>query len=813
MTPIKLTLRNFTGIRAGLGRDELTLDLAELAGDAVLVAISGPNGTGKTTVMDNLHPFRVLPSRAGGYSPGATSYYDHICGPEALKELIWEHEGITYRSTLVLRDSGKTKKTEAYLHRAVAGGQWQAVTLPDNTSSDGKTDTYDRCVEHILGSPELFFTSAFAAQGRRQLSTYTAGEIKGVLSELLGLDHVLELGMRAGEVVKAARAKLDAVQETLRAVDDIDNGIAAALAERDDRRATLSLNDQAIAAIRASAKQAQQAQAEAQAAQRQHTEIELRRQRLTARLAEINNRLEAELRGFDTQVSTERRRADAANAELGAWATAAKNRRADLEGRLLLQQAVLARRVEIERAADDLPAAVAAVATAEQALASAHADLERFRAMQQAVAVKRADFSALVQDGRRLDEQRQDAERRALLTTQVPCAGTDLQPRCRLLTDALTAQDTAAKLTAEVDAKRIDASRLADEINADLASIATMGEPDANRVAAEAHAQSARADLASLQQTAGLRDSLRVAEETIAAAQADIADIETEQESRAAAVARVVADAADQVAQLTMRRQAAGADADADVQATQAELDQLPPLAASDALAQAEQALTRAEASLADAQRDSDRLREQIGAIDGRVASLREQAARFADARARAAGLEAEVAHWTLLRKALSQDGIVALSIDDAGPTLAALTNDLLLSCYGPRFTVSIRTQAETAKGDMKETFDIAVFDGDADEEKSIRVMSGGERIWLNECLSRAIALYQAQQSGRHYGCLFADESDGALDAERKGQFVAMKRKVIDLGGYRREFFITHSPDLWDLADAVIDLSQFRITP
>ena len=54
--PIDLTLTGFKGIRSGLGRDRLRLDIEVLAGDATLVAIAGANGRGKTTVMDNLHP-------------------------------------------------------------------------------------------------------------------------------------------------------------------------------------------------------------------------------------------------------------------------------------------------------------------------------------------------------------------------------------------------------------------------------------------------------------------------------------------------------------------------------------------------------------------------------------------------------------------------------------------------------------------------------------------------------------------------------------------------------------------------------------
>lgn len=54
--PHAITLTGFRGIRSGLGRDSISLDLDALLGDAVLVAIGGANGRGKTTLMDNLHP-------------------------------------------------------------------------------------------------------------------------------------------------------------------------------------------------------------------------------------------------------------------------------------------------------------------------------------------------------------------------------------------------------------------------------------------------------------------------------------------------------------------------------------------------------------------------------------------------------------------------------------------------------------------------------------------------------------------------------------------------------------------------------------
>ena len=79
----------------------------------------------------------------------------------------------------------------------------------------------------------------------------------------------------------------------------------------------------------------------------------------------------------------------------------------------------------------------------------------------------------------------------------------------------------------------------------------------------------------------------------------------------------------------------------------------------------------------------------------------------------------------------------------------------------------------------------------------------------MNECLIRAVALYLAQHTGRQYDTLFSDEADGPLDPERKRMFMAMKREVLKLGGYAREFFVSQTPELTGMADAVIDLEVF----
>jgi DNA repair protein SbcC/Rad50 len=259
-----------------------------------------------------------------------------------------------------------------------------------------------------------------------------------------------------------------------------------------------------------------------------------------------------------------------------------------------------------------------------------------------------------------------------------------------------------------------------------------------------------------------------------------------------------------QRAQQAQRLQSATRRLDDTLAALPASFDEQGLLAATQALSDARISAKAAEQAHLSAVRDAQTL-------DALMQQADTLAARRKQVETRIAHTENELGGWNLFARCMSNDGLIALAIDDAGPTLSALTNDLLLSCYGPRFTVAVHTLLETGKGEQKEGFDIVVHDGDTGESKSMGLMSGGERVIVNEALVRAVALYLAQHSGRSYTTLFSDEADGALDADRKRMFMAMKREVLRLGGYEREFFISQTPELTAMADAVIDLESWRV--
>jgi len=806
MKPIKLHLKGFTGIRRGMKVDEIALDMESLVGTAALVALVGTNGAGKTTIMDNLHPYRLMPSRATSYSVGGFSYYDHICLPESAKDLTWEHEGKRYRSQLIFRVNG-VRKTEAFLH-VWDGGQWHVVILPDGTRSDGKTDTYDRCVEHILGSAETFFTSQFGAQNRRPLSAYKTGEIKSLMVELLMLKQIREAGERASEVAKLLRVALEERQGRRRDLD------AAKAALEQDLQAKDTIQIEVIDADANRAKAAKALDAQRGVLLKIHAERdgaranEERRARLNQRLADTLEEADKTLK----QLETENSKLTSDGNRLAQNLTVARSQAAQqLAARKTEQQkaqALLEKRPDIE-------AAVEAMRGMDQEEASLHQRFDQAR-------TAHAKFVALRQEEQLLITERAGLEREAGsaalrenglkarlgLTVEVPCQGTDLQDRCKLLGDAHEAKVLMPSAAAEIIAIQAKLDELDKALSILREELAGLEQTD--KIVQQA--DQALLDFGKRQQAtaarAALKPSLDDADERVARlaeeqAQisaklaADEAQFVADQQSNEAQLASL----SDRIKELKLRR-------DTSMMAIRDELAGLPPAfdsalqqRAEVALREAENLASTFEAAYLNAVRAQASIASRIETLE---AGIRQAEAGLADT----AALESEVAWWNLLAKALSPDGVIALCIDDAGPTLSRITNDLLLSCYGARFTVAITTQVETAKKDVREGFDIIVFDAESGDSQSVTLMSGGEKVWINECLTRAISIYLAQASGRQYQTVFSDETDGPLDEDRKRMFINMKREALRLGGYELEIFVSHTPELWAMADLVIDVSQ-----
>jgi exonuclease SbcC len=55
---------------------------------------------------------------------------------------------------------------------------------------------------------------------------------------------------------------------------------------------------------------------------------------------------------------------------------------------------------------------------------------------------------------------------------------------------------------------------------------------------------------------------------------------------------------------------------------------------------------------------------------------------------------------------------------------------------------------------------------------------------------------------------MFSDEKDGALDRQRKLDFFNVKRAALAVGQHTREFFVSHTEELINMADMRITLTS-----
>lgn len=807
MTPLRLTLRGFIGIRDGMGRDELTLDLESVKG--ALVAITGPNGTGKTTILDNLHPYRIMPSRATSYSVNAFSYWNQVYGGEASKTLEWSHAGVRYRSALIFRSTGKTKGAEAYL-QVQKDGAWHPYN--DGTLlSDGKNGTYDACIESILGTPELYFTAAFSAQGRKLLSGYTNAEIKSLLSSLLGLGHIEDLAVEANDKRLQAERNLTAIRDAGGEYEGLqgkvlvnDRSLSGVYSNRDDFIARRDAQRQVIT---------DKTTAVADARSRESTRAES---------GERANRLHHQLQTLEAQETGELAEARIARDKAAAAVATSTTRHLESQNRLQKQLAgleaeslshgrLIARKGEVIAAGHELKAHELTLADLDSKLEACEAEGEKLKDAPTQERDALATVTRLQGEANGLADTLSSLKRRALLVGTVPCAGMELQSTCDLLKDARAAKDQVPAVGLEFDAKHAELEKARETLDAAKAKTAT-----------HADCQQQWRDLNNA------RNALLKSMDVVRAVATMLASIEQAEAScqrtseSIIEIRRAIAEAERSHQQEHPELQHAADAAAARPMAIQErykaqrepilkELDAILSSDPTDDLAKAEAALTEAQRVLEDYDKALDATRAEIARLEAEKAQLGTLAEKALTHEAKVAEAADDLAHWTTLCKALGPNGVIALVIDDAGPTLAGFTNDLLRASYGTRFSVRIDTQHLNSDGTYREDFDIKVFDANTGEAKSLVDMSGGERIWNNDALCAATGVLMNQQSGRNYECRMSDEADGALDAEKKCQYMAMKREVLKLTGMSREFFISHSTSTWELADAVIDLGQYVV--
>jgi len=201
-----------------------------------------------------------------------------------------------------------------------------------------------------------------------------------------------------------------------------------------------------------------------------------------------------------------------------------------------------------------------------------------------------------------------------------------------------------------------------------------------------------------------------------------------------------------------------------------------------------------------------------VAVAKARIEQARASQATMGRLEADRAQAERNMCDWQLLADGLGAEGIQALEIDAAGPTLNAMVNDLLHQCHGPRFTMTVNTQRLDSDGKrMLECCQVLVLDTEKGREDEGYTYSGGERVILGEALSLAMSMFACQRSGLKGACLVRDESGAALDPKNGKAYVAMLRRAASLVEASRVLLISHDPRITEMVDSTLRIANGKV--
>lgn len=854
MLPRKVTLRGITTAHVG----EVVIDLEE-AGDG-LIALTGGNGCGKTTALEVIGGPLVF----FGKSPSKRCVLSTLAiSADSLVRWEGTHGGEEWIATRTINAT-----------KAFHGQDAQLVIDGVDLETGGRVPDYDAEIAARFMSPKLYLASLYGAQhGAGSFIGMKESERRDLFAELLGISELQDKAEASREIANAAEGALEELDRRIaRAggsageLEQARGELAPAQEEAEELQGYARAAGQKALESAAEARTAHGALTTAESA---HNAAKLRESMACDKVsATEKQKAEAEQlvedlgpvldAAEDTRARRQRvlnaatanRDEDAAHQTAQTVQTVAAtlaSSRADHRSAAVRDlerlQALEEHAGELEDLREDLAELVTAGEAAKASLVKCEG--EHRTASDDLSLLNTSLFTA--RRGLGL------AQRAADLVARVPCGGGVVHltagpsqaadcSECELLTGAISDRDRLTELEAEVPAleAQVEAAvaRCGELLEATAIARSTReehlgswrekdarrkaleeGQPDDLAAALEAAVGSVDTSRAQAEQA---REKADVAFEELNASRQRLeacpAPSATELTVTAEALVELE-DAERKIGAIRERLEAAIRDLPEIRRSHVERVDEFEAAVVALATADPENAAALELESLAAKKRSEEcegRHQTALGVVaacEARIATLEEGLAKAAEVTEARAGLAAKAGRHRLLEHALGRKGIQAHEIDGAGPMVGELVNELLSACYGERWRVELVTlQEASARRKQREVFRISIHDADRGDVRDFDSLSGGEQVIVDEGLKLALAILTARRSGIRCETLYRDEVDGKLDSANADAYPRMLRRAMQMGGFRRCYFVSHRSEVWGQADARIDFTPGAVT-
>lgn len=836
MKIIKLKLRGAYGIKKGMGLDEIYIDLSNISG---LVALAGQNGRGKTTLLENLSPYRQFASRTGAMQR-------HFFLKDSFRDLTFEYGGDIYRT--LVKINAESDRTEGYI--------WKN----DQPMVDGKVTNYSRYIEDLLGSSNLFYNSVFCAQNASKMSDMTTGDLKKLFVEFLRLDRLSgyeQAAKQCGNVLDSSGAQIhkniEALQARIDQFMEIDEQIRQAEQTGLDIQGKQAATANVITEVKADIEGLTDIDA------KNSVNIE-RRQALDRDIAALKNERKDNYNDHMDELSSLTRKIIEKKDGMVPYQDILKNREAitqAAEKGVEIESHITQAREKNNTMGADIDVLYESLTKVQTERDSLNADLKgiesnpdrtkidieavKLHEAMQTLLTQNADFEkALVSIAKPFELVEIDSaikscrEAMSLLDQRGDCPVEN--PQCAFVLSALKARDRLDELEKDREAILVDIDKKVAEINREIAEntalyntylaqhktiawadyelksqddkdiadinlkIQTLDRKMEDTRNSILNAQGDRSkvrktidtlvsDLEETRVLSGQMNNLQAAESKIEQIEKEVKALEAQKQEKQDQYSKADIQSKTKLSNLESRLE---------------EIDKMIDEDVAWKLIEAKERLKFHQEGLDGLVAKAKENDEYIAVLKQRLEEKATIEKEIASAQAELCRVTAEAAQWRYLQNACGKSGLQALEIDGVAPLITGYANNLLTSTFGPNFSVRLITQdPETGK----EILDIVVIRGDG-SETSLENLSGGEKVWVLKSLRLAMTLVSKQKSGRNFQTILADEEDGPLDVEKAQSFVGLYKAILDVGGFNSCFYISHNPEVVGMADHRIQFSH-----
>lgn len=742
---VSLKLRGSIGIYKGIGKDEIAIDFDSY--DSGLIALTGKNGKGKTTLIENCHPYPQLLTRKD-------KLQEQFRLRNSFREVVYRDRDSKCMVKCLIQIDGETKSGSCnyFAYTSVDNGKtWNAVP-----GVDKNLKPYEDFIAQTFGPIELYLRTAFITQRPTKnlpdLTDATAGEKKTLFVELAGIDYLQKFSEAANDRVKAnaekvhdSEIKVQMLESSLRRKTEIETSLAESEKTAKEKQAELD-------EITVRGKKSRE---ELNGAQKRFNAEKDRLNKENGLKDDVST-LESEISNIEREISRNQEAAEkrAENEKIIAeYEDLQKVIAEEQQKRNAINEANSAKMSEYLQKKSEFDAKIAEIKKSLDGFTSEKYDVDKkIVSDENEIRFKERDI-AEISDTCPTCGQKLPAEKIAELNAKKA----EAEKAVKILVDGITEKRNRVS---EIEKKIAELTQELSEFAFSEPARPKREEFDAN---AENEA-TAKLNAINIEKAKSELETAKTAVVRIEGLAAQIADKK-----------KLLENAEKTLLEVESKRDDGAENA---LNEAQKKIDSLT------------EKFTSVKAELAG-------INATIEAGRKSLAEIAESEKELEKVQKEAEKAKIEATEWELVSKSFGKDGIQALELDALAPGISETANKILKSGYGDRFSISIETTRIGGSGKKtKQIEDFKIMVNDNGDVTTLENKSGGESVWIKRAIYDAFAVIRRRNTGFAFLTCFQDETDGALDASAKTAYCRMLEASHDAAKLRHTIIITHSNEV-----------------